>query len=421
MKNPSTISSGERDERALQYVEALNCLSSVMRAASHVLVGLPASEKEAKLRDVLSKAHDWYMAERAALATQPAESKACASVGVVPAKRIDAETISLARAWADWLKTNDAPINAASRETLAGVLSRCVASLASPATSVGEPVTVEAVATVRRVDGNTYLDWLIEGGIAAMAEGQVLLISGGANLTDDTGSGEVYLTPPAAPAATEAPSVPFAYYIHIAAEQRGEFVHDLDEAMDDLTNCECKITELFDHATPAPAVGASEKPIAWLTADLRRVVSNLRLEQARRGGGAIQSGLDAYCVPAYRHKPDAAVGASVQPAAGALPPVRWWSGVVGSPEKLANLLDGYSEKKESPRRDERVMRAAAKWIREVVASVQPVLASLSDEQITAMAEEIDNDVAFIAGFGRGYGAALAALASSTPTKGGEAS
>lgn len=80
----------------------------------------------------------------------------------------------------------------------------------------------------------------------------------------------------------------------------------------------------------------------------------------------------------FRCSSCAAVPASVQPAAGALPPVRWWSGVVGSPEKLANLLDEYSEKKESPRRDERVMRAAAKWIREVVASVQPVLASLSD-------------------------------------------
>lgn len=56
--------------------------------------------------------------------------------------------------------------------------------------------------------------------------------------------------PTQAPAATEAPSKPFAYYIHIAAEQRGEFVHDLDEALDDLTNCECKITELFDHAPP---------------------------------------------------------------------------------------------------------------------------------------------------------------------------
>ena len=187
-----------------------------------------------------------------------------------------------------------------------------------------------------------------------------------------------------APAATEAPSKPFAYYIHIAAEQRGEFVHDLDEALDDLTNCECKITELFDH-------------------------------------------------------PLAAVGASVQPAAGALPPVRWWSGVVGSPEKLANLLDEYSEKKESPRRDERVMRAAAKWIREVGASVQPVLASLSDEQMTEIARvahaegrmswagfKEDADGKFTipvlsAGHMALVRAVLAALASSTPTKGGEAS
>jgi len=75
MPKETTPSVAEQaDERALQYVEALNCLSSVMRAASHVLVGLPPSEKEAKLRDVLSKAHDWYMAERAALAASQVAS-----------------------------------------------------------------------------------------------------------------------------------------------------------------------------------------------------------------------------------------------------------------------------------------------------------------------------------------------------------
>jgi hypothetical protein len=64
---------------------------------------------------------------------------------------------------------------------------------AAPSSVRAEPVTVEAVATVRRVDGNTYLDWLIEGGVAAMVEGETLMICA-ERLTDDTGSGEVYLT-----------------------------------------------------------------------------------------------------------------------------------------------------------------------------------------------------------------------------------
>lgn len=53
----------EGAETDLQYREALHCLSSVMRAASHALVSMAPSEKEAKLRSVLAKAHDWYMAE----------------------------------------------------------------------------------------------------------------------------------------------------------------------------------------------------------------------------------------------------------------------------------------------------------------------------------------------------------------------
>lgn len=363
MKNPPTISSGESDERALQYLEALDCLNSVMRAASHVLVGLPPSEKEAKLRDVLSKAHDWYMAERAALATQPAESKACASVG----EPADKELWQIAfNAFEETFDKKESIRDAWQR-----VAERVLASR--------------------------------------------------------------FATPPAAPAATEAPSKPFAYYIHIAAEQRGEFVHDLDEALDDLTNCECKITELFDHATPAPAVGAR--------------LSDEQIDaSARHHNGELDDGMWMLPVEDFRRLVrGVAAPASVQPAAGALPPVRWWSGVVGSPEKLANLLDGYSEKKESPRRDERVMRAAAKWIREVVASVQPVLASLSDEPVRLALDALEEiALAGMSGTGqeseegmqawharrawdfigiaaRARDEVRAALASSTPTKGGEAS
>lgn len=51
---------------------------------------------------------------------------------------------------------------------------------------------------------------------------------------------------------------PFAYYVYVyvPAEQRGEFFHDLDEACDDLTNCVCEVTELFDR--PSPSTPARE-------------------------------------------------------------------------------------------------------------------------------------------------------------------
>lgn len=62
---------------------------------------------------------------------------------------------------------------------------------------VGEPITVEAVAAVRRnVDGDRYIDWLTEGGIADLEVGDVLMVSDRA-ITDEDGSGEVYAAPPA--------------------------------------------------------------------------------------------------------------------------------------------------------------------------------------------------------------------------------
>ncbi|HEL3791275.1 TPA: hypothetical protein UMT86_000901 [Stenotrophomonas maltophilia] len=62
---------------------------------------------------------------------------------------------------------------------------------------VGEPVTVEAVATVRsNGDGDRYIDWLTEGGIADLEVGAVLMVSDRA-ITDEDGSGEVYTAPPA--------------------------------------------------------------------------------------------------------------------------------------------------------------------------------------------------------------------------------
>ena len=62
---------------------------------------------------------------------------------------------------------------------------------------VGEPVTVEAVATVRRwSNGDRYIDWLTEGGIADLEAGDVLMVADRA-ITDEDGSGEVYTAPPA--------------------------------------------------------------------------------------------------------------------------------------------------------------------------------------------------------------------------------
>ncbi|MBN5019371.1 hypothetical protein [Stenotrophomonas muris] len=62
---------------------------------------------------------------------------------------------------------------------------------------VGEPVNVEAVATVRcNNDGDRYIEWLTEGGIADLEVGDVLMVSDRA-ITDEDGSGEVYTSPPA--------------------------------------------------------------------------------------------------------------------------------------------------------------------------------------------------------------------------------
>lgn len=65
-----------------------------------------------------------------------------------------------------------------------------------PAT--GDSIQVEAVAVTREDEDGLYLDWVLEGGISALeAPGVVLLVAHG-EVTDDQGSGEVYLVPPAA-------------------------------------------------------------------------------------------------------------------------------------------------------------------------------------------------------------------------------
>lgn len=54
-----------------------------------------------------------------------------------------------------------------------------------------EPVTVEAVATVKAGTEGHELDWLVEGGIAALEVGQVLVASSVA-ITGEDGDGVVY-------------------------------------------------------------------------------------------------------------------------------------------------------------------------------------------------------------------------------------
>lgn len=76
-------------------------------------------------------------------------------------------------------------------------------AIAQPA--AGEPIQVEAVAVTRaRKNGGLALEWLIEGGISALEAPGVMLLVAHGTVTDDQGSGEVYLVPPAAAHGDEA-------------------------------------------------------------------------------------------------------------------------------------------------------------------------------------------------------------------------
>lgn len=66
-----------------------------------------------------------------------------------------------------------------------------------------DPVRVEAVAVTRADVDGLRLEWLLEGGIAALEHAdQVLLIAHG-SITDEEGGGEVYLKAPAVPTAEQ--------------------------------------------------------------------------------------------------------------------------------------------------------------------------------------------------------------------------
>lgn len=61
------------------------------------------------------------------------------------------------------------------------------------------------------------------------------------------------------------PAEPYAYAVYFPDQPTEELVHDLDELLDDMTNREHTITELFSTQPPAEAVRMSEAEIeaAW--------------------------------------------------------------------------------------------------------------------------------------------------------------
>lgn len=67
----------------------------------------------------------------------------------------------------------------------------------------GDAVRVEAVAVTRADEDGLRLEWLLEGGIAALEHAdQILLIAHG-SITDEEGGGEVYVHAPAVPSAEQ--------------------------------------------------------------------------------------------------------------------------------------------------------------------------------------------------------------------------
>lgn len=70
---------------------------------------------------------------------------------------------------------------------------------AAPAFERQEPIMMEAVAVVRESEDGLYLEWTLEGGIAALElAGTVLFASNDGNdMCAEDGSCEVYLQPPA--------------------------------------------------------------------------------------------------------------------------------------------------------------------------------------------------------------------------------
>ncbi|HHA1219492.1 TPA: hypothetical protein ACOEFN_001009 [Stenotrophomonas maltophilia] len=130
---------------------------------------------------IRADATDWA-AEALAAARQP-----------VGATDKDSLTVGITAEWVMGYLTTGAPEE--SREAIRNAFAE-YAALSGARQPVGEPITVEAVATVRRNgDGDRYIDWLTEGGIADLEVGDVLMVSDRA-ITDEDGSGELYTAPP---------------------------------------------------------------------------------------------------------------------------------------------------------------------------------------------------------------------------------
>ena len=411
----TTISSGESDKRAVSVTEWIRnnyqdhtTVDSLCDALDRTLAALATQPAEFK-----GRAYDFTVSRDYDISMPPSvqagtESKACASVGVEPVAWVVECRVgdSWVPQWPARFAEADAAVDLGMFKTPFKRVTPLVrAALSSPAPAVGHSIAIDfkqATELLEMFGGDageitlTVADGTAGNGIYAHytnypEEGSEFL-----------GVSDGDATPPAAPAATEAPSKPFAYYIHIAAEQRGEFVHDLDEALDDLTNCECKITELFDHAPPV-----AECPYCHA------------------------------CWPECLHCDG--TGRAVQ-----APSLR---------EVCAALLSLI--RRDAPHLSGKVLGEAEAALAAVGASVQPVLASLSDENRSigrainrAAAElppgaqiriELERDAGTVYWLDQKHGAwrhidsggepfssqidtaVDAALASSTPTKGGEAS
>lgn len=96
---------------------------------------------------------------------------------------------------------------------------------------------------------------------------------------------------------------PYAYAIGIAAEQREELAHSLDEVTDELTNCECVVTPLY----AAPQQPADHVPEAGFGDTAARP----RLEEERKAAE------QEYTITAFDY-PEAPIGSRDW--------VLWWAG-----------------------------------------------------------------------------------------------
>ncbi len=115
--------------------------------------------------------------------------------------------------------------------------------------TLAEPITVEAVASIRRNgDGDRYIDWLTEGGIADLEVGDVLMVSDRA-ITDEDGSGEVYTAPPAQ-SAGEPMEMRICELRHISLKPNRPYIFTIDA---NCANCRADAAYAMGHTDTKPA------------------------------------------------------------------------------------------------------------------------------------------------------------------------